>query len=132
MNESSGAFNLDHFELDDATWGLDVGNVAKGFSEKAFSNGRLNRNLPLSQIGFILGHKGVDHLLPVAHVFDGHPAQDKRLGCVDLGLVNDPCTGENGLSFGNLGLEHALGLLGGIVFGIFAQVPLVAGLGDLL
>ena len=70
------------------------------------------------------------HLLAVAHVL-GDAAEDERLGGVDLGLVDDAGAGEDGFRLGDLGFEHALGLLGRVILGVLAEVALVAGLGDL-
>ena len=126
------ALDFDDLELDDAARRLDVGDLAECLAEQALADGGFHGNLLLGEVGFVFGHQRVGHLLAVADVLDGDPAEDEGLGGVDLGLVDDAGAGEDGFRLGDLGLEHALGLLGRVVLGVLAEVALVAGLGDLL
>ena len=91
---------------------------------------RGDADLALLKVRFALGNNGIflNHIvLGVAYGDDG---EEQHLGGVDFALIEQTCIGNKFLQFGNTSFEMALGFLSGIVLGIFAEVALVACLGN--
>lgn len=109
---------------------IDLDDVAHLVAEESRSKGRSDGYLALLEVGFALGDDGVALRHVVLGVADGDDGEQEHLGGVYLALVEQTCVGHEFLQLGDASLEVALGLLGGVVLGILAEVALVARLGD--
>ena len=124
------ALDGEDFEMHGAGGDHDLDIVASLLAEERLGEGRGDGDEPLFEVGLAFGDDGVGLLHVVFGVFDADLGEEEDLGSVDFGLVEKASVGNEVLQFGDTRFEMALGLFGGVVFGIFGEVALVACFGD--
>src|SRR5215216_1364823 len=95
-------------------------------------NGRGDGDLALLHIGLELADDLIDRLLVAVLVEEGHESTEFHRVAGKLGDIDHLRTRHLILEFGNAGLDPALLIFRGMVFGIFRKITMGACLGDRL
>ena len=86
--------------------------------------------LALGEVSFRLAYDGKFHNASVVEILNLYLVQHRNLVRAELGCINDLGIGNKGLQFRYVQFKQALGLAGGLIFGIFGKVSLFARLSD--
>ena len=122
--------DLDDLKLHDTGGYTDVDDLAELVAEKSLGDGGGAADLLFLEVGLGVGYDGILHSHAVGVVFDLDTVEYLHFFVVEIALVDDARVGYEVFELGYLHFEHTLGLLGGVILGVFREVAFVAGLGD--
>jgi hypothetical protein len=94
------------------------------------ADGRKDREFILFITGLLRGNQHIPEILLCIKVFKGNNRPDKNFIAGDILILNNPDLGQFSLRFRDTGRVMGLGVLGRVVFGVFRDIPLQAGLFD--
>src|SRR5215213_10606969 len=110
----------------------DFDGIALFLADDRARNGRSDGYLALLHIGLELADDLIDRLLVAVLVEEGHEGTEFHGVAGELGDIDHLRTRHLILEFGNAGLDPALLIFRGMVFGVFRKITMGARLGNRL
>ena len=106
--------------------GTNLNLVVYELSDQGPCNGRGDRDESSIEIGLVLAHDSICDLEIVVDIEETNGGPEHHSITGETRWIDYFCSGKTVLEIGDSGLDEALLLLGGMILGILAQVPMLS------